>query len=139
VKGLVLDASVAANWLLDEKINAVAQRALDEMQAGTPVFVPTLWLLEIVNVLFSAQRRGRIDRKHRDGALDRIGQLPLAVLAPPGLADLKVLRHYAEKHQLTSYDAEYLRVAKSQNLSLATLDGNLLAGAKREKVAVVSA
>jgi predicted nucleic acid-binding protein len=139
VKGLVLDASVAANWLLDEKISPVAQRALDEMQAGTPVFVPTLWLLEIVNVLFGAERRKRIDRKHRDGALDRIGQLPLTVLTPPGLADLKVLRHYAEKHQLTSYDAEYLRVAKSQNLSLATLDGSLLAAAKREKVAVISA
>jgi predicted nucleic acid-binding protein len=138
VKGLVLDASVAANWLLDEEINPVAQRALDEMQAGTPIFVPTLWLLEIVNVLFSAERRKRIDRKHRDGALDRIAQLPLAILAPPGLSDLMLLRHYAEKHQLTSYDAEYLRVAKSQNLSLATLDGNLLSGAKREKVTVIS-
>jgi predicted nucleic acid-binding protein len=138
VKGLVLDASVAANWLLDEEINPVAQRALDEMQAGTPIFVPTLWLLEIVNVLFSAERRKRIDRKHRDGALDRIAQLPLAILAPPGLSDLMLLRHYAEKHQLTSYDAEYLRVAKSQNLSLATLDGNLLSGAKLEKVTVIS-
>jgi predicted nucleic acid-binding protein len=36
-----------------------------------------------------------------------------------------------------AYDAEYLRVAKEQKLMLATLDGNLMAAAKREKVQVV--
>jgi predicted nucleic acid-binding protein len=139
VKAFLLDASVAANWLLDEKIVPVAQRVLEEMQAGTSVFVPSLWLLEIVNVLFTAERRKRIDRRHRNGALERIEKLPLTVLAPPGLADLKVLRHYSEKHQLTSYDAEYLRAAKSHQLVMATLDGKLAAAAAREKVPLVGA
>lgn len=138
MKGLLLDASIAANWFLNEEVSPVAQRALEEMREGTPVFVPTLWILEIANVLFSAERRKRIDRKHRDGALEQVEQLSVVILAPPTLADLKMLRHYAEKHQLTSYDAEYLRAAKSQKLVLATLDGNLLAAAKREKVSVVS-
>ena len=42
----------------------------------------------------------------------------------------------AEKHQLTAYDAEYLRVAKELQLPLATQDGNLVAAARREKVIV---
>jgi predicted nucleic acid-binding protein len=139
VKGLLIDASVAANWLLHEDLDPIAQRAAERMQSGSPLFVPSLWLLEITNVLFNAERRKRIDRHHRDGALEQIGQLPLTVLAPAGLADLKLLRHYAEKHQLTAYDAEYLRAAKSEGLTLATLDGNLSTAAKREKVGILSA
>jgi len=139
VKGLLIDASVAANWLLHEDLDPVAKLAAERMQSGSPIFVPSLWLLEITNVLFNAERRKRIDRHHRDGALEQIGQLPLTVLASAGLADLKLLSHYAEKHQLTAYDAEYLRAAKSEDLILATLDGNLSAAAKREKVGILSA
>jgi len=134
MKGIVVDASIVASWLLHEEPTEIAEWVLDQMQAGVPVSVPTLWLLEIANVLFNAERRKRIDRKHRDAALERIERLPFIILSAPTLADLKTLRHYAEKHQLTAYDAEYLRVAKEQKLVLATQDGNLLAAAKREKV-----
>ncbi len=139
MKGLLLDASLAANWLLHEELSPVARHAADRMQDGTPVFVPALWILEIANVLFNAERRKRIDRRHRDAALEQVERLPVTVLPAPGLADLKLLRHYAEKHQLTSYDAEYLRAAKSESLLLATLDGNLAAAARREKVAILDA
>ena len=139
MKGLLIDASVTANWLLHEDLDPVAKLASERMQSGSPIFVPSLWLLEITNVLFNAERRKRIDRHHRDGALEQIGQLPLTILSPAGLADLKLLRHYAEKHQLTAYDAEYLRAAKSEGLILATLDGNLSAAAKREKVGILAA
>jgi len=137
MRGMVLDASIAVNWLLEDEYNEIAEQALNQVQAGVPVFVPTLWLLEITSALFNAERRRRIDRIHRDTALDRIERLPLTILAPPLLSDLKKLRHYVEKHQLTAYDAEYLRVAKEHNLVLATSDGNLLAAAKREKVQIV--
>jgi len=139
VKGIVVDASITASWLLNEDLTETAEWVLDQMQAGVPISVPTLWLLEITNVLFNAERRKRIDRKHRDAALERIERLTLTILAVPTLADLKTLRHYAEKHQLTAYDAEYLRVAKEQKLILATQDGNLLAAAKREKVPLAGA
>jgi predicted nucleic acid-binding protein len=136
MKGMVVDASIAASWLLSDELNVTAERALDQMQAGVAVLVPNLWLLEMTNVLFNAERRKRIDRIHRDSALDRIEQLPITILPGPKLADLKILRVYSEKYQLTSYDAEYLRVAKQQKLPLVSLDGNLLAAAKREKVEV---
>jgi len=136
VKGIVVDASIAASWLLSDERSESAEWVLFQMQTGTPVFVPNLWLLEITNVLFNAERRKRIDRKYRHAALERIERLPLTILSAPTLADLKILSHYAEKHQLTVYDAEYLRVTREQRLTLATLDGNLLAAAKREKLPV---
>jgi predicted nucleic acid-binding protein len=137
MKGIVLDASVAANWLLEEALGDTAKRVLDHMEAGEPVFVPSLWVLEIASVLFNAERRKRIDRSHRDAALSKVERLPVTICASPTLADLNVLRSYAERHQLTVYDAEYLRVAKELKLALATQDGNLLAAAKREKVPVL--
>jgi predicted nucleic acid-binding protein len=137
MKGIVLDASIAASWLLTDELSAAAEWVLEQMQAGVPMAVPTLWLLEITNVLFNAERRRRIDRKHRDSALEQVERLPLTIMAPPSQADLKILRQYMEKHQLTAYDAEYLRVAKELKLILATLDGNLLAAAKREKIQLI--
>ena len=139
MKGLVIDASIAGNWLLDEQAHPVAQRARDLMLKGTPACVPSLWILEIANVVFVAERRRRISPRLRADALARIGQLPVTIHDPPGIFELTALSQYAERHQLTSYDAEYLRVAKVQGYSLATLDGNLLAAARREKVAVLAA
>jgi predicted nucleic acid-binding protein len=136
MKGIVVDASVAASWLLDDELSEVAEWVLDQMEAGVAVSVPSLWLLEITNGLFKAERQKRINRGHRNAALERIEGWPFKIHAAPTMADLKTLRHYAEKHQLTCYDAEYLRVAKEHNLMLASLDRNLVAAAKREKVPV---
>jgi predicted nucleic acid-binding protein len=94
--------------------------------------------LEIANVLFNAERRKRIDKKHRAAALERIEQLPVSITAAPTLSDLRLISGLAEKHQLTAYDAEYLRVAKELKLPLATQDRNLISAAKREKISLFS-
>ena len=136
MNGIVVDASIAASWLLEDEVSETADWVIDQIQAGVRVFVPVLWLWEITNAVFNAERRKRIDRDYRDAALDRIERLPVTIVAAPTLADLKILRTYAEKHQLTAYDAEYLRVAKELKLHLATQDGALIAAARREKVPV---
>src|SRR5260221_8628156 len=111
MNGILLDASVAASWLLTDELSAYAERVLDEMQRGKPVFVPSLWPLEITNVLFNAERRKRIDAKHRDAAVERVERLPISIVAGPTLADLKTIRLLAAKHQLTAYEPENFRVA----------------------------
>jgi predicted nucleic acid-binding protein len=137
MNGMVVDASIAVSWLLNEELSESAERVLERMQANVPVVVPVLWLLEITHVLFTAERRKRIDKKHRDAALDRVERMPITISSAPTAGDLKTLRALAEKHQLTAYDAEYLRVAKELKLPLASLDKNLIAAALREKIQVV--
>ena len=137
MKGMVIDASVAASWFLADEVSDYAAGALTKMQQGEPVFVPSLWPLEMVSVLFNAERRKRIDKAHRDSALESIARLPITIYAGPTLADLKTLQGYAEKHQLTAYDAEYLRVAKDLKLPLATQDANLMTAANNEKVPIL--
>jgi predicted nucleic acid-binding protein len=139
MKGILVDASFSASWFLDDEWHESSAEVLDQMQSGTSVFVPNLWLLEITNLLFVAQRRGRIDRKYRDEAFARISRLALNVFAAPTFADMTTLRHFSEKYQLTAYDAEYLRVAMEQGLVLASFDRQLTAAAKREKVQVIGA
>jgi predicted nucleic acid-binding protein len=134
MNGLVIDASVAAAWFLADEIGDYASGVLAEMQRGSPVFVPSLWPLEMASVLINAARRKRIDKRHRDAALESIARLPVTICAGPTLGDLSILQGYADRHQLTAYDAEYLRVAKDLKLPLATQDGNLVAAARREKV-----
>ncbi len=134
--GLVLDASLCAAWFLDDEIEDTAEWVMRELQAGAPAFAPSLWLLEITNAIFNAERRRRIDRKRRQVAVEEVGRLPVTLLAPPTRADLPTLCHFAERHQLTAYDAEYLRVAKELRLPLATLDQNLADAARREKVRI---
>jgi predicted nucleic acid-binding protein len=136
MNGIVADASIAVSWLLNDELGEPAEWVLDQMQRGVRIFVPALWLLEIANAMFNAEGRKRIDKAHRDSALDRIERLPVTIVAAPTMADLRVPRGYAEKHQLTASDAEYLQVAKEFKLHLAALDGNLIAAAKREKVSI---
>jgi predicted nucleic acid-binding protein len=138
MKGILVDASFSASWFLDDERHESSAKVLDEAQSGKPVSVPSLWLLEITNLLFVAQRRGRIDPKYRDEAIARIPRLSLSILPPPSLIDLPTLRHFSDKYQLTAYDAEYLRVATEQGLTLASFDRQLLAAAVREKVQVIS-
>ncbi len=137
MNGMIVDASVVASWFLIDEMDVYSECVLDRIQKGEPMFVPSLWLLEITNVLFNAERRKRIDKKHRDSALDAIERLPVMICTAPTLADLKILRTYAAKYQLTAYDAEYLRVAREMNLPLATQDNALLDAARREKLQFV--
>ena len=138
MNGLLIDASVTASWLLDDEHSETAQKTLDRMQAGIPAFAPSLWLLEATNLLFNSERSKRIDRRQRDVALDRITRLQITILAAPTFSDVGILSQYAQQYQLTTYDAEYLRVAKEYKLTLASDDGNLLAAARREKVPLIS-
>jgi predicted nucleic acid-binding protein len=139
MKGILVDASVSASWFLKDEENEYSEWVLRQMQSEKHVFVPSVWLLEITNLLFNAQRRRRIDRKFRDEALARIPHLSLTMLPAPTTADLAALCRYSDKYQLTAYDAEYLRLAVERGYLLASLDGNLLAAAKREKVQLVGA
>lgn len=62
--GLVVDASVSAAWFLPAEATLFTESVL-QATAATDVWVPALWLLEIGNLMLSAQRRKRIDERKR--------------------------------------------------------------------------
>jgi predicted nucleic acid-binding protein len=120
----VVDASVAAAWLLPHEATEYTDAALMATADGE-VWVPALWLLEIGNLLLSAQRRRRIDVAKRVELVTAAAALRLRIDRDPvGLVALDTL---AAQHGLTTYDASYLELALRRKLPLATRDEALLA------------
>lgn len=115
----MVDASVSAAWFLPDEATAYTEAAL---QATTTheVWVPALWVLEIGNLLLSAQRRRRIDdAKRRDLTAAAAG---LRLRIDRESVSITEIGDLAARHALTAYDAAYLELALRRKLPLATLD-----------------
>ncbi|HEY1780852.1 MAG TPA: type II toxin-antitoxin system VapC family toxin [Roseiarcus sp.] len=129
---IVVDASVAAAWLLPEEDSEAAETLIAALSRRSPV--PSLFWHELRNVLVMAERRGRIAAGEAAAAMVRLRRLPLED-AGAG-ADGAILA-LATARGLTAYDATYLALAQERGLPLATLDQRLARAARQEGVALV--
>jgi predicted nucleic acid-binding protein len=130
--GLVVDASVSAAWLLPDEATPYTESVL-QATAERDVWVPALWLLEMGNLLISAQRRKRIDAIKRRELVMAASALRLRVdREPVSMADMDGL---AASHGLSAYDAAYLELALRRSLPMATLDAALHKAMKASSVA----
>ncbi len=122
---LIVDASVAAAWVLDDEREPRADAALARLEVRGGM-VPQLWHLEVRNVLLTAERRGRIAADLVDDRLAGLAELPIRTAAEPDLDEVLAL---ARSHRLSVYDAVYLALARRHDAPLATLDAALAAAA----------
>lgn len=131
---LVVDASVAVQWALNE---AGTTRAL-ALRHEEGLIAPSLIATEIGNALWKAVRRGHVARAE---ALDTMA----AILIPfDALVPVEDLRSRALEIALELdhpiYDCFYLALAERERCPLVTADKRLLAAAdKKLKVAEVRA
>ena len=72
---VVLDASIAAAWLLPEEGSDAAEALIAGLSGREPV--PSLFWHEARNVLMVAERRGRIVAGEAAAAMGRLRRLPL--------------------------------------------------------------
>ena len=117
----VLGCSVTMAWCFEDERTAVTDALLDRLVAEGAE-APSIWPLEVTNVLIGAARHNRINANAATSAAQRIAALPV-------LIDLEATRRawdsvlqLAVRHNLTSYDACYLELALRKALPLATLD-----------------
>jgi predicted nucleic acid-binding protein len=119
---LVVDASVSAAWFLPDEATAYTEAVL-QATVTHEVWVPALWILEIGNLLLSAQRRRRIDDAKRRELTRAAAALRLRVdRESVSIAEIGDL---AARHGLTAYDAAYLELSLRRKLPLATVDAAL--------------
>ena len=97
-------------------------------------WVPSLWQLEVANVLQMAVRAGRCDHAFRDRALAALAVFPIDTEHTRAAQVWGQILQLAERHDLTVYDATYLELAMRRSLPLATSDEALRAAAAREGV-----
>ena len=117
---VVLDASVAVDWLLLGPGSAVA---LAFMRLGARRIAPDLIFAEFASAATKYVRRGLTSKTLARDAVERLPQLvdevaPLGDLAGPAY-DL------AARHGFSAYDAIYLALALRRGLRLVTADAKL--------------
>ena len=132
----VLDASVALAWLLPDELSDAVDALADRIAEDAAV-VPAIGMLEIGNALLTAERRGRISRKERDRCLQLLTAIQVAVDAPFPLAKLADLVTLASDHDLTTYDASYLLLARERGLALATVDQHMRKASAKLRIRVL--
>lgn len=109
------------SWCFADEAPAFGDKVLEQMHESD-LLVPTIWPLEVANVLAVGERRKRLTQASSTHFLELIAGLPIVIdLESPQRAFGAVL-NLAREHQLSSYDATYLELAMRQDAVLATLD-----------------
>lgn len=130
---LVIDASVAVDWLLDDEFDPRASAALTRLQQEGAI-VPQLWQLEVRSALLAAERRGRLSANQVDMRLADLMTLPIRTDATP---DLVVAFALSRAHRLSLYDSIYLELAVRHQAALASLGAQLIQAGIAEGLSVI--
>ena len=118
---IVVNASAALEVLLQ---TAAAPRIEDRLFApGETLHVPHLLDLEVVHVLRRYAASGIIDTRRGLVAIDDLTAWPLTRYPH----DLFLSRIWALRHNLTAYDAAYVALAETLEVTLITCDARLAA------------
>jgi predicted nucleic acid-binding protein len=136
-KGFVLDTSITICWCFSSEATAFSDRLLQQLELE-PAYVPSLWFLEVGNVLVNAERRKRISFAQITEFLTLLGKLNIQSdeeLARKGFHEVLALAH---SEGLTTYDASYLELALRKSLPLASKDVQLCSVASKLGVQVLT-
>jgi predicted nucleic acid-binding protein len=99
--------------------------------------VPSLWLLEVGNILPLAERRKSLSAAARPNHLADLSHLPIVIdhaTASHAWYDTMAL---AERHGLTLYAAVHLELSLRHQLPIATFDAALRRAAKAANVSLL--
>jgi predicted nucleic acid-binding protein len=125
---LVLDASVTIAGIYPDEGTPAIHAVMDRV-ASEGAVVPSLWRLEVANILTLGVRRGRYTRNFRDAALANLDATLIEIDPATDLHAWHSTVELADLHNLTLYDAAYLELALRRGLPLASLDRDLRAAA----------
>ncbi len=114
---MIVDASVALKWVLEEEGSAVARGIIE-----TDVLAaPDLMFIECANVLSMKARRGLISNENALSAMRAIENTPIRSI--PGRPHVAAAQMIAEALRQTAYDSLYLAIALAERVTFVTADG----------------
>ena len=135
-ESFVVDNSVVMSWCFKDETNQYADHVLDRLSEAT-AFVPSIWPLEVVNVLLIAERRKRITEADSVRFITLLSQLPIIVEHERPERIMNDLLALARANNLSSYNASYLDLSMRNGLPIATLDTRLIKAAKKTDVPIL--
>ena len=121
---LVIDASVALKWVLNEAGTEAADALLDE-----ELIAPALWLIEAANALWRRARHGEITSEEAAERLTELYNAP--VTTTPIEDDLLAAADLAAALDHPVYDCLYLALAIREDTFVVTADSRFHAAVDR--------
>ena len=118
---LVVDASVACKWFIEESGSA---EAANLFTAADGLIAPDLIVPEVCNALWRKRRGGEIGTAQATAAIDSLGGLLDDIVPGVGLAARSFAIAEALGHPV--YDCFYLALAELRQTKLVTADKRLL-------------
>lgn len=133
----IIDNSVVMSWCFKDQANAYGDSILERL-IESAAYVPSVWPLEVVNVLLSAERKKYISQADSVRFICLLSELPIYLENESPDKSMKELLGLARAHDLSSYDASYLDLAMKKGLPLATLDEKLRKAAVHTSVLILA-
>ncbi len=133
---IVLDASLTVATVVMEHRTAEAQAAMIHV-GERPIWVPSLWRLEVANVFRTLVRKGVVTPGFVDTSLNDLARVSIAVDPHADALAWTEILTLSREEELTVYDAAYLELALRLGATLLTLDMKLAAAARRRGVEVL--
>lgn len=112
---LVVDASVALKWVIEEEGSDAAADL-----AGQPLIAPDLLWIECANALWVKARRGELEPTEAVDRLTTLAEAPVERAASEPL--LGAALDLALRLDRTVYDCLYLALARDREATLVTFD-----------------
>jgi predicted nucleic acid-binding protein len=134
-ESFVIDNSVVMSWCFKDEISQYADAVLDRLQDST-AFVPSIWPLEVANVLLVAERKKRLREADSVRFITLLSQLPIIVEYERTGRMMYDLLTLARANGLSSYDASYLNLSMRKGIPIATMDNRLIEAAKNTDVQI---
>ena len=125
----VVDASVAAKWILPE---AGSDRAVALRTTAEEMIAPSLILAEVGNALWKSARRGEISKSDAVRALAAAAAHLTALVDVADLAETATALAIGLGHPV--YDCFYLALAQRESAAIVTADARLLAAARKARI-----
>lgn len=129
----VLDCSITMAWCFEDEENEYSESVLERLRSSRAI-VPSIWPLEVFNVLLIAKKKRRISALQTSNFIDALSQLPIIVDLSTSTKTMHSIFVLAEEANLTIYDAAYLELAIREKIPLFTLDKSLLKSAEKYNV-----
>jgi predicted nucleic acid-binding protein len=127
VNPVVVDASVAAKWVLPAEGETLTEEAAEWLrryvQGDVRFLVPDLFWAETANLLWKTVQHGRCSKQFAEGALAALVDCGLPTV--PSVPLLSLAFRIATDHERTVYDSLYVALAIRENGQLITADERL--------------
>lgn len=119
MSALVVDASVAVKWVVDEEgSEAAAELAVEDLEA------PDLLYVESANVLWTKALRGELTEAEAAERLALLLEAPLRLIPSKGLLERAQALAFELEHPV--YDCVYLALSLDRDTELVTADGRFV-------------